>query len=190
VFVTRFPCAENSDGHLLPLVTVKPLAMAQAVWDDLVSRPFGGIIFGKSPPGQAPLPTLIANGDNDGDLYFVCWSENILTHLIVPEPLSLAYSPPTASQLDQPWNENWLADAQKIIGDVQDMDHHHALIAHLHRSREKSVVDVGYDAPDTVQYGRAMKEAIDIIKQGGSVNLPRHLWTSLPERFHKYLIDL
>ena len=72
LFVTRCPCVELEHGHLLPVVASKPPEMPNEQWKELNERHFGEIIFGNSQNGHRPLPETIANGDLDGDLYFIC----------------------------------------------------------------------------------------------------------------------
>ena len=40
-----------------------------------------------------PLPIFIANGDLDGDYYFECWDENILSHIEAEEIIDMPMEP-------------------------------------------------------------------------------------------------
>ena len=40
-----------------------------------------------------PLSTFIDNGDRDGDYYFVCWDENILSHIEAEEIINMPMEP-------------------------------------------------------------------------------------------------
>ena len=79
VFVTRTPCTEVQDSLILPVVQRQPKEMSQENWNFLCSLHFGVIIF-SSPKSKntLSLPEQISNGDLDGDLYFVCWDEQIM----------------------------------------------------------------------------------------------------------------
>ena len=80
-FVTRSPCIDPEDGRVLEQLTCRPAGMSPQDWDWLLSLPFGAILFPDAPAGMKPMPTLIANGDLDGDLYFVCWDRKVLASL-------------------------------------------------------------------------------------------------------------
>ena len=82
MFITRCPCTELSDGKLLPVVSHKPAAMKRDDWKHLCSIHFGLVIFATptTPHGRS-LPEQIADGDLDGDLYFLCWDREILSHM-------------------------------------------------------------------------------------------------------------
>ena len=40
-----------------------------------------------------PLPIFIAKGDLDGDYYFECWDENILSHIEAEEIIDMPMEP-------------------------------------------------------------------------------------------------
>jgi len=82
VFVTRTPCTEVQDSLILPIVQHQPKEMSQGNWNFLCSLQFGVIIFSSPKSKNTPsLPEQISNGDLDGDLYFVCWDEQIMRSL-------------------------------------------------------------------------------------------------------------
>jgi transcription antitermination factor NusG len=183
LFISRFPCTEAADGRLLPVVRSKPVGMSDSTWEWMSLLHFGVVIFGNPSPGCVPLPQTVANGDLDGDLYFVCWNEAILssidTSFDLVENMSIAEDKPSEPQ---EWNDNWLRDGQDVMRNIKAMVDHHALIGKLYSSIKKA--DTSTDA---LWFGRAYKLAIDIGKHGGLVKLPAHLWERLPERFHPYL---
>mmetsp|Transcript_63294 Transcript_63294/g.74096 ORF Transcript_63294/g.74096 Transcript_63294/m.74096 type:complete len:445 (+) Transcript_63294:2-1336(+) len=82
VFVTRFPCTEQKDGLLLPVISEKPSAMSEENWNFICNMHFGLIMFA-SPldQGDMSLPEQIACGDLDGDTYFVCWNSEIISNM-------------------------------------------------------------------------------------------------------------
>ena len=55
--------------------------MTDVAWDSLCRRSFGEIIFSNIPFGRKGLPEMIAAGDLDGDLCFVCWDDAIVAHV-------------------------------------------------------------------------------------------------------------
>ncbi|CAK9097162.1 unnamed protein product [Durusdinium trenchii] len=73
VLVTRCPCVRPSDGKRLRVVTCRPPGMAEEAWRFLTSRSFGEVIFPRA--SDVGLPELIAEGDLDGDLYWICHLE-------------------------------------------------------------------------------------------------------------------
>lgn len=80
VFVTRSPCVKAEHGRMVPLLTSRPRGMKKDVWDWLLNLPFGGLLFSTS--GDAvPLAMTCADGDLDGDRYFVCWDKKVLTYI-------------------------------------------------------------------------------------------------------------
>jgi hypothetical protein len=182
LFVTRCPCTEAADGHLLPLLQCKPSGMPMGDWEWLISLPFGGIIFGNPLPGNSPLPLKIANGDLDGDLYFICWSKTILSGLQTSSHTIMNAEEGKGVSNQAAWNNDWLRDGQDIMRDISATNNYHILIGKLHTLMEKTE-----DATDSQSFGQAYKEAIDIGKHGGQVSLPSHLWEKLPPQFHASL---
>ena len=75
VFITRYPNTEKKDGLLVPIVTKRPKKMSKENWDMLCSHEFGFVFFSCGPE---LLPAKIADGDLDGDLYFICWDHEII----------------------------------------------------------------------------------------------------------------
>ncbi|KAL3800488.1 hypothetical protein ACHAWO_000168 [Cyclotella atomus] len=71
----------------IPVLKSKPSEMTEEMWDMLCSYEFGTIIFG-SPncSNDTPVPNMIADGDLDGDTYFVLWDDDILRTM--PNPYS------------------------------------------------------------------------------------------------------
>jgi len=82
LFVSRSPCVERSDGRLLPVIMSKPKTMSSDDWDWLCGLHFGAIVFANPRSHKTkPIPETIADGDLDGDLYFVCWDSSILASI-------------------------------------------------------------------------------------------------------------
>jgi len=190
VFVSRFPCTENSDGYKLPLVQSKPPAMSDSIWEWLNSLHFGGIIFSTPQPGQAPLPKKIANGDLDGDLFFVLWDREVVSCIRSRDPPSVGVDEEASQSAQQmQWDDEWLSRGQETMRSVETLAHQTKLITCLYCARKKAMDAQGYDGPDTIAFGRAYKAAIDIGKHGGRVALPSRLWKEVPEALHSYLIS-
>lgn len=188
VFVTRFPCTKESDGPLLPILRSKPASMSDRDWEMLHGFAFGAIIFGSPAPGHAALPTMIANGDLDGDLYFVLWDPDLLSHMSPIELVSEASEPSTAS-LERPLPNNWFADAQELMRDIGKPMNRHKLIGKLYKLRDEVIHELGYHHRDAMAFGAAYRDAIDTGKHGGSVRLPARLWPKVPAGLHCFLID-
>ena len=188
LFVTRYPCTEAADGTVWPVVREKPSSMSQVDWTWLQSLHFGGIIFANPMAGQPPLPSMIAAGDLDGDLYFVCWHAGILGHLRTVRTL-LQY---TATSLAHPievndvdlWNANWLEDAQDLMRSIGSLVDRQRLIGVLFKTMKQAL-----DPAVATAFSRAYKDAIDTGKHGGSVRLPRRHWDAIEEHFHRYFSD-
>lgn len=81
IYVTRSPCLKPEDARLLPVLTERPDRMTEEQWELLTSLPFGAVIFPDAEEGMLPLAAHIADGDVDGDLYFLCWQPDILAAL-------------------------------------------------------------------------------------------------------------
>ncbi len=82
IFITRSPCIKRSDAKMLKVVTSKPVLMSDEQYEFLQSMPFGVVIFAfPSSDGMKSIPESIADGDLDGDRYFVCWKREILEHV-------------------------------------------------------------------------------------------------------------
>ena len=180
VFITRSPCVKKEDGRLLPVITEKPSKMDESTWNWLLDLPFGGVIFSTrgSKNKRPPLASTVASGDLDGDLYLVCWDNQILCRLEDNKP------PPIKVKVDAPStgyrNENWLEDAQNFLLDSQRLKEH-ALVGKLYREMEKIQANspLGMTDPDAVAYAEAYIAAIDNSKHDIGVNLPPHLRKSI-----------
>lgn len=191
LFVTRCPCMVQEDGKLLPVLRSKPTGTDQLDWDFLNSFAFGAIIFGNSRPGFQALPTTIANGDLDGDLYFLCWHKEIVEH-IEALPFALNKIMPVVVEVEEAnvvRHSDWLSRAQDIacdLGAAADLNH---LVGTLYNLSKKFARDsqVGAHDPAAVAFGKAYQASLDLKKHGGQVSLPSHLWTHLPPQLHKYV---
>jgi RNA-dependent RNA polymerase len=68
VIVTRNPCTHPGDVRFLQAVDIPELRYLENV-----------IVFPST--GERPLCNMMAGGDLDGDVYFICWDETIISHL-------------------------------------------------------------------------------------------------------------
>jgi hypothetical protein len=88
ILITRPPSIEPSDCKLLPVLVSKPESMSVVKWNWLCSLPFGVVIFGNPKDHRYnPLPLEIAEGDLDGDLYFICSDNSMLKHIEMTDDL-------------------------------------------------------------------------------------------------------
>jgi hypothetical protein len=189
LFVTRFPCTEPTDGCLLPIVTSKPVGMKSSVWEWLNGLAFGAIVFANPRSGFAPTPTTIAGGDLDGDLYFVTWNDGILSSLsnvVINNEFPLPE--PTRETESRCGDHNWLKEAQHQLADVFTVLNRQALIGKLYKAWHTRVLQSDFGC-DSLSFGKAFKQALDIGKHGGPVSLPRHLWQDIPQHLHKFLAE-
>jgi ribosomal protein L24 len=193
IFVTRFPCNHPTDGRILSNVTDKPQSMAESDWIWLKELPFGAIIFADAKEGMQPLPVHIADGDLDGDLYFVCWDAEILEQLnaepVLDTALDVEDEAPTRKAESQP-DENWLKKAQQQMVDttkVYDMSILTGKLYNLAKTAATENKELITRDPEAMAFASAYKEALKHGKHGGKISLPDHLRTKIPERLHHYL---
>jgi hypothetical protein len=78
-------------------------------------------MFGNPTPGERPFPELVASGDLDGDLHFICWNETILRQ-IRPEPSTdkerfLSAEDPK-EKMERPYYPHWFGKAQQLMMDA------------------------------------------------------------------------
>ena len=187
-FVTRCPCIEPDDGQKVPMVSQKPKSMTTDNWEWLNKLPFGAIIFGKPKEGEKPLPSLIAGGDLDGDLYFVCWNETMIEHLKMKELTPIACDE-VKTDASASYDPNWLDKAQQMMVDVVTIQEVQSLLGKLYNSSIKVATDSKdfmHDS-DAIALGRAFKQALDFGKHGGKIDLPKHLHDRIPRNLHKYI---
>jgi ribosomal protein L24 len=195
LFVTRSPCMGPCDGRMLEQVTKKPDSMSEENWKWLESLHFGAIIFSNPLAGEKPLPELVASGDLDGDLYFVCWDHVILSHINRAEPIDAFMRVATAQDDDKgveerPYDPNWLEKAQEIMVDCVAMEELNNLFGKLYKTAKK-LADESPESifdPDARCFARAYQRSLDLAKHGGKIYLPEQLHKKLPKKFHKFLV--
>ena len=142
------------------------------------------MVFGNSRSDHVPLPYLIADGDLDGDLYFICWNRQILSSVKCDGILEVQ-APAEKATTEPPCDSNWLEDAQMTMGDIGMANGRQALVGKLHNLWNPKKAT--FSSTDVDSFGRAYKEALKITKHAGKVPLPLHLWEQLQPYFHDFL---
>jgi hypothetical protein len=186
LFIARSPSLLATDGRVIKVVNTKPDEMENDDWDFLQSLTFGAVIFGNPKTGDRPLPELIAGGDLDGDLYFTCWDETIVSQIRrIPITVDELKKPPDAHNGKKKYDPEWCSKAQTFISQIPK---HHLGIDRLICLfyNECTKYDDIEDA-DAMCFARSYYQALDVKKEGDLIFLPQHLWTAVPEILQKYL---
>jgi len=184
LFITRSPCIKPADGRMLPLVVTKPAAASDEDWQWMNDLPFGAVIFSTQGDG-VPLASTIADGDVDGDLYFVCWRPAILEHVKPRPPVTpaeMAGLPAAEVLLPEDTatcgGDSWLEQVQAYQTDLTALQEL-PLKGKLWVAMERVVDEHGIDHPDAHAFGAAFAEALERPKHGKAVHLPAHLTSVL-----------
>ena len=191
LFVTRCPCMVQEDGRLLPVLNSKPMKMNQADWNFLNSFSFGVIIFGNSCPGFQALPSVVADGDLDGDLYFVCWHEAIVKS-VMPLPICLSMSMSTNEKhTNTIRHADWLAQAQDLAANLGTLSEINFLVGKLYSLSKKfaALSQDGANDASAMAFGKAYQASLNLMKHSGKIKLQMPLWDNMPSQYHKYLVD-
>jgi len=201
IFITRSPVIKASDGHMVQILRTRPESMPAADFEWLQQLPFGAVIFGFPEEGMLSMPERIANGDLDGDRYFVCWEEEILKHIKcdewVDKPVVIKAEPndiliTSSSNNSKPGRDHehhWFSEVQKFLKDssAREMGN---LIGKLYRESEKAA-DADKERfmrnPEAEAFAVAYYQALENGKHGTAVLLPIHLWDRIPKSLHRYL---
>ena len=153
--------------------------MEQEQWEYLASRPLGEIIFHNKKPFSEGigLPMMTGEGDLDGDLYFICWDENIILHYSNPmtqdtnddesEDSSQAFT-----FLDDNYepDDDWLRKTQIHIANPKNKDDKKWIGKFYNELKSGN-----YSATENIILGKAYKQCIDGQKHGGNIKLPDSL---------------
>ena len=186
VFIARSPSVEPGDGRVVKIISSKPATMSQEDWEWLNSLHFGAIIFANPKEGQRPLPEIIADGDLDGDLYFVCWDKKLLA-CINPLPITdddLRLSSETEKEDGSSYDDDWFEKAQEFVCNIGSSVDVQALTGILYRKSEKIAKKKSIKHPDAVAYAKAYKQALEYKKHGRSIELPARLVHGIPAKYH------
>ena len=191
IFVTRSPCTKVSDARMLPMVTNKPASMTQHDWKWLNTVPFGAIIFASPNKGKEPLPAQIANGDLDGDKYFLCWNEDILEQVQTDPIVEITIQDGGSKRKGNKPNHDWLKEAQRLMVDSASINDIGALKGKLYKLAEKTAdaSNLFIRDPDAVAFADAFNQALEFDKHGGKIHLPLHLHDKVPARLRKLLSE-
>lgn len=197
VFITRSPCIRASDGKKINVMTTKPPSMSDESYSFLTSLPFGLIIFGFPTDKMKATPELIAEGDLDGDRFFVCWDANILTYLkadfVIQQTASSVKHDIWDDRSDENRensDQNWF---QKIQNHFVNEDSYQIekLIAKLYSlSENEALADTknGIRNKNAEAFAEAYVQALENGKHGTKIELPHELHKMVPPRLRKYLV--
>ncbi len=167
LLVSRFPCVEQTDARFLPIVRKKPTKMSQDHWNFLSGLPFGLIIFGYT-PGKATLPPLVADGDLDGDLYFVNWDPRVLQQAAKVcrgyEDHGMSDKEKKCKVSTSAPNEHWFTQAQEAMVDCSSINDHGALKGVLYGLWNKNVLFLPDENNPANEFAKAYKAALDVSK--------------------------
>ena len=141
-----------------------------------------------------PLTCVIADGDLDGDPYFVMWDKKIMDHLYqsndkltlkarrellkLEMPADTQPSVVKKTKFTNDVDSNWLSKAQGKILDFPRQRATAQLVGKLWglclKSSERPCGIDLFDK-DAIAYAKAYKNALDVQKHGGTVYLPGRL---------------
>ena len=190
IFVTRSPCIKPDDGRIIPMVTSKPDGMSNDDWEWLNGLAFGAILFANPNLGMTPIPEQMANGDLDGDLYLICWDQEILSHIRAqPIRLNLPTEPETMPGDGRTEDEDWFVRAQEQMIDVENVQVMGRLTGTFY-TLAKKVADSSplyMGDPDAIAFAEAYNNALDFGKHRCRISLPEHLHQKLPKNLLKYV---
>jgi hypothetical protein len=185
--ISRYPMTEASDGRVVPIVKEKPAAMSTSDWEFLSKKKFGAVLFGAPPPGQPSMPETIAQGDLDGDDYFICWDPIIVQDALIGDPPVIASKNNNSRRATPPDEEDdsWWIRTVEFMVDMESRKRSQRLISALHTMWRKRLKE-GMQQESRI-FGRAFKESIDVTKHGGKVALPTELWKHIEYNLRCYL---
>jgi RNA dependent RNA polymerase len=191
IFVTRSPCTRPDHGRMLPLGTAKPDSMSDDDWNWLQARPFGGIVFAQAPTTMLSMPERIASGDLDGDLYLVCWDNDILSnvHTDSMEDIEIPFKEKAneATPYDDPL---WFSKAQDIMINVQADQDVSVLMRKLYTLAGKVAQEHSLRHPDAIAFSEGFDQALEFRKHGRPIQLPSHLHQLLPPNLQQHVSDI
>jgi RNA dependent RNA polymerase. len=196
IFITRSPCMKADDGRLVKVLREKPESMSVADFDWLNSLSFGVVIFGFPKEGFMPIPEQIADGDLDGDRYFCCWDQSILECIKAKFVTDIPSSEEVSEKLVEDRDKNnmdsdWFQQAQQFMLSprVAEMPQLIPCLFKLSNEAADRDTEKFMRNADAEAFADALKQAIDNVKHGTNVTLPRHLWEKVPLKLHKYLME-
>ncbi|KAL9185901.1 hypothetical protein ACHAXT_003678 [Thalassiosira profunda] len=206
IYVSRSPSVAPGDAKILSVLSEKTNDMSEEEWGLLCSYKWGTIIFG-APVNSCPIPSMIADGDLDGDDYFVLWEPQMLSHLLTANDeltrksrrllleLKMPEKAVQSVNKDTPFSggdDDWLSKAQDQMLDFPAQNAATNIVGQLYKLCVKASKRPGgnYDIfdEDAVAYAQAYKDSMDIQKHGGRIYLPEHLHHNVKESLRALLV--
>ena len=183
LFVTRAPCVKYEDGRMLRHVNRKPPGMTDDDWEWLNELTFGVIIFSNPRPGKMSIPERIASGDLDGDLYFVCWDNHLISEMKAA-PLTDLDCTDDGVLATVPANNDWVQEAQTMMLDVGHLNAVNQLVGKLYTQAGKMADASPICLLDTnaIALFEAYNQALEYKKHGRPIVLPQPLHEKLPAK--------
>lgn len=155
VFITRSPCVSKDDGRTILVLQQQPINMSDENWRFLESLPFGIVLF---PNTTFELPKRIANGDLDGDKYFVCWEKKILNAVrCVPLNKKNEVAKDKMYRDKVPEGTSWLECGQNLQADVKTRREMSKLTGMLHSEWKKEP-----SSEEGQAFAEAYKASLDV----------------------------
>ena len=125
------------------------------------------------------MPEQIAQGDLDGDGYFVTWDQTIVQDARIGDRALFASKAAGSLSID------WWPASQEYMANIKERKQSQLVIGRLHDCWLRNIK--GGLQHDAVLFGRAFKAALVSVKHGGKVSLPTHLRSQIPQYLHRYL---
>lgn len=190
LFVTRSPCVKYDDGRILEQIRTQPESMSDDDWAWLNRIYFGCIIFSNPRQDMMSMPERIAEGDLDGDLYLVCWDEEILSCMNAA-PLPAIPEKDSGELSTIPSDRDWLQKAQAMLLDVGGLNNLGKLTGKLYTLGEKiaDASEEGLRDADATAFFDAYNQALEYKKHGRPIVLPSHLQSKVPKELRSLLVD-
>ena len=119
----------------------------------------------------------------DGDLYFVCWHKELLSHI---NPILLTDKDLQLCEKDGghlSYDNEWFDKAQDFVSNVASIVHVNGLVGYLYKQSEKIALKTSVNDLDAIEYAKAYKQALEYKKHGRKILLPAHLLVDVPEKF-------
>ena len=129
------------------------------------------------------MPEQVAQGDLDGDGYFVTWDRTIVQDAVIgDQPILASKNPPGSLPAD------WWAASQEYMANIEERKQSQKVIGRLHDCWLRNLRKCSQQ--DAVLFGRAFKGALVSAKHGGKVGLPDRLCSQIQPDLHRFLLPL
>eukprot|EP00934_Nitzschia_sp_Nitz4_P008830 Nitzschia sp. Nitz4//scaffold63_size106090//64408//66450//NITZ4_004396-RA/size106090-processed-gene-0.146-mRNA-1//-1//CDS//3329555993//8820//frame0 len=205
IFISRSPCLEPTDAKLLKVVNHKPYEMSTETWEWLRSMKFGHVLFSvpRDRENAVPLPEACGNGDLDGDLYFICFHDKILSclrrtfrHPRMIEDIAIQEEEIRQKRVNSQslprvceGSPTWLEEAQKDMLDLANRNLVGRLTGTLYTASNKVALDAkeGIWDEDARALAKAYKSTLEYLKHRTKVELPARLKGRIDKSLHDYI---